>query len=321
MIEHYPRGKKELLGPFHRFLCGDMMAWLSDHGVETKIEADGRVFPISNKSQDIINCFLSCCEKYNVQVEMQQGVNDISQSNKKWIITTNKQQYATSNVFMATGSSPAAWKIAFTLDHTIVPPVPSLFTFNIDSPLIKNLPGLSVPMAEVKLANLAFQEAGPLLITHWGLSGPAILKLSAWAARDLYHCDYQFDILVKWVEADVDTVKQSILENRKHQGKQLLAAYPLHNIPKRLWASMLFTLKLSNKNYASLTSKDMVNLTNIMCACKFNVNGKSTYKAEFVTCGGIDTKEVNFKTMESKLHDGLYFGGRGYQYRRHYWRL
>ena len=309
MVEHYPRGRKELLGPFHRFLCGDMMAWLEDHGVATKIETDGRVFPVSNKSQDIINCFMRSCTELAIEIKTQCGAKKIYKSQENWIVENKINTISCNKVFYATGSSPAAWKIAESLGHSIIPPVPSLFTFNIDSPLLKDIPGISVPMAHVSLNEFPFQDSGPLLITHWGLSGPAILKISAWAANELAACQYTFSIAVNWVNQDEDSIKNKINELRKSSGNQLVNSTPLFELPKRLWAKFIFKINIHNKNYASLTSSDITNLIHILHQCPFQVKGKSTFKAEFVTCGGIDTKEVNFKTMESKVVSGLYFGG------------
>jgi len=309
MVENYPRGKKELLGPFHKFLCGDMMAWLSDQGVETHIESDGRVFPESNKSQQIIDCFIKLCDQYKIEIRKQSGVDSIIRVGENWDVKTKTEVINAPAVMCTTGSSPAAWKMLGKLGHHIISPVPSLFTFNIKSSLIGDLPGISVPTAIVRIDNMRFEETGPLLITHWGLSGPAILKLSARAARQLFDTDYNFQILVNWVGINKQPIIDEIRALKKSNGKNLLSNNPLYQIPKRLWLSMLGHVQLLKKNYADLSKKDINNLGDVISECRFNVDGKSTFKDEFVTCGGVDTKEVNFKSMESKLHPGLFFAG------------
>ncbi|MDZ7605704.1 MAG: aminoacetone oxidase family FAD-binding enzyme [Cyclobacteriaceae bacterium] len=179
MVAHYPRGKKELLGPFHRFLGGDMMQWLSDHGVETKIEEDGRVFPVSDNSETIIRCFLGLCKKHEISIQTSRAVESISKVGDSWIITQITGDMHANNVLISSGSSPATWKMIENLGHKIIEPVPSLFTFNIVHPLLKDLAGVSMENASVTIKGAQVSQQGPILITHWGLSGPSILKLSA----------------------------------------------------------------------------------------------------------------------------------------------
>ena len=309
MTTYYPRGTKELRGPFHRFLCGDMMGWLEDQGVETKIEDDGRVFPISNNSQTIIDCFQENCARHNIDIKLGNGVNSIIYNEELWEIKTKETSYKTKAILLATGSTPSVWKMLENMGHRIIPPVPSLFTFNIQHSLLKPLPGISVPNANVKILGTKFEDNGPLLITHWGFSGPAILKLSAWAARELHEKDYRFEIEVNWVNETEKNLRDILAAVRRESGSRLLRNFQLVYIPKRLWHGMLEHLKLMEKNYGDLTKKDIEALIEMVGKCKFNVNGKSTFKDEFVTCGGVDTKEVNFKTMESKLFPKLYFAG------------
>ena len=309
MTSFYPRGNKELRGPFHRFLCGDMMGWLEDNGVETKIEEDGRVFPISNSSQTIIDCFEDNCKKHNIEIKLGKGVTELSFEGETWNINTKDGHYQAEAVLLASGSTPSVWKMLEEMEHNIIPPVPSLFTFNIQHHLLKPLPGISVPIANVKILGTKFEDSGPLLITHWGVSGPAILKLSAWAARELHEKDYKFEIEINWVNQSEENLRDLLAATRKESGNRLLRNFQLVYFPKRLWHGMLDHLKLMEKNYASLTKQDIDGLIGMLCKCKFSVNGKSTFKDEFVTCGGIDTKEVNFKTMESKIHPKLFFAG------------
>jgi len=309
MTSYYPRGYKELRGPFHRFLCGDMMGWLEDNGVETKIEDDGRVFPISNSSQTIINCFEENCQKHNIEIKLGNGVTSLQFENDFWCVKTKEINYQAASIILATGSTPSVWKMLGKMGHNIIPPVPSLFTFNIHHPLIKPLPGISVPTANVKILGTKYEDNGPLLITHWGLSGPAILKLSAWAARELHEKDYKFEIEINWLNESEEGIRENLTAIRKESGSRLLRNFQLVYFPKRLWQGMLEQLKLTEKNYASLTKNEIEALIGLLIKCKFSVIGKSTFKDEFVTCGGIDTKEVNFKTMESKLHPKLFFAG------------
>ena len=309
MIAHYPRGNKELLGPFHRFLCDDMRDWLSEQGVETKIEEDGRVFPASNTSESIIKCFMDLCRQYQIEIKTGCGVLKIEAKEDYWSLETTGEDFVARNVLIASGSSPATWKVCQALGHHIVDPVPSLFTFKIKDPLIDGLAGISVPYAEVVIKGQKFHETGPLLITHWGLSGPSILKLSAWAARALYEVGYQFAIEVNWTGKDIETVLQEIQRIRKTNGKKTLLNHALYKIPKRLWQKMIHILQLEKTKFADLKSAQIDALVKIICQCELKVTGKSTFKDEFVTCGGIDSKEINFKTMESKLLPGLYFAG------------
>ncbi len=309
MTSYYPRGNKELRGPFHRFLCGDMMGWLEDNDVETKIEDDGRVFPTTDSSQTIIDCFQENCSKHQIEVKLGIGVNALSLENDIWTIQTKEVNFQTKTVLLSTGSTPSVWKMLEEKGHRIIPPVPSLFTFNINHPIIKPLPGISVPNANVKILGTQFEDNGPLLITHWGLSGPAILKLSAWAARELHDKDYKFEIEVNWLNESEEKLRDDLIAIRKNSGSRLLRNFQLVYFPKRLWQGILEQLDLMDKNYADLTKKEIDGLIAILCKCKFQVNGKSTFKDEFVTCGGIDTKEVNFKTMESKLFPKLFFAG------------
>ena len=183
LIEYYPRGKKELLGPFHQFMTGDTMEWFENRGVKLKIESDNRVFPISDSSQTIIDCLTNSAEKAGVVLKLTQNVKDIYKTNGQYKIITNENEYIADKILIATGSNPKFWSIIKKLGHNIIPPVPSLFTFKINDQRIKNIPGVSLPNATVSLINSSFESNGPLLITHWGISGPAVLKLSAFGAR------------------------------------------------------------------------------------------------------------------------------------------
>ncbi len=309
MANYYPRGNKELRGPFHQFLCGDMIGWLSDRGVETHIEDDGRVFPISNKSQTIIDCFLRLCNQFNILIKTKSAVTHLEQVNNIWSVNTKSEKYTAKNVLMATGSTPKMWGILEEMGYEIVPPVPSLFTFNIQHTLLEGLAGISVNNAKIDIQGTKHADLGPLLITHWGLSGPAVLKLSAWAARDLSALNYRFPIAINWINKKSDEIAENLARVRKEQAKKMVINYPLFELPKRLWQRMIQLIKIDTKNYASLNSREIEALVKMIGSTELKVNGKSTFKEEFVTCGGIETKQVNFKTMESKLHPNLFFAG------------
>jgi hypothetical protein len=287
-----------------------MMGWLEDNGVPTKIEDDGRVFPQSNNSQTIIDCFIRLCHKHHIGIQTQFGVTEINAKKTAWEIKGKDQVYKANKILVATGSSGAVWKILALKGYQIVEPVPSLFTFNIKHPLLKDLLGVSVPQATVNINHTKHSEGGPLLITHWGLSGPAVLKLSAWAARELHDKKYHFEITVNWSSKTKEAIIDELEFNRKQHGKKKVSNLVMAALPKRLWHRMLQLCHVPDSlNYASLNSTQIEELITIISASPLPVNGKSTFKDEFVTSGGVDGKDINFKTMQSKLHPGLYFAG------------
>jgi predicted Rossmann fold flavoprotein len=308
MVKHYPRGHKELLGPFTKFLCGDMMEWLSDRGVETKIEEDGRVFPSSDSSQTIISCFREICEKHKIEIRTQCGITSLSKNEDGWSVN-GPESFASKSVMLATGSTPSVWQMLGDMGYEIVNPVPSLFTFNIDDELLEDLPGLSMPAAEVNIIGTKFRDSGPLLITHWGLSGPAVLKLSAWAARELAEAEYRFEIEVNWLGMETSRIKEAIEEARADHGTRLVRNYPLLGTPRRLWARFSDVSGLDHVNYGSIKASQIDDLIQTLSANTLRVNGKSTFKEEFVTCGGVERKQIDFKTMQSRKHEGLFMAG------------
>ncbi|KLT69070.1 NAD(P)/FAD-dependent oxidoreductase [Flavobacterium sp. ABG] len=310
LVKFYPRGEKELRGPFHQFCSGDTIEWFEKHGVELKIEDDGRMFPVSNSSQTIIDCFLKATEKLGIKVLIGQSVQSIFKSEKHWKIDTQNENYAAEKLILATGSNPKIWEMLQTQGHAIVSPVPSLFTFNIKDSRIKELPGVAAKVT-VTVKDTKLESTGPLLITHWGMSGPAILKLSAWGARTLFDKNYQFTIFVNWLN-DVDTEDaEKILKDLKQEhAKKAVSKKSPFDFPNRLWESFVLASAIdAETKWADLSKIQLQNLASQLTKAKFQVNGKSTFKEEFVTAGGIDLKEINFKTMESKLHQNLYFAG------------
>lgn len=320
LVKFYPRGEKELRGPFHQFCSGDTVEWFSKHGVELKIEDDGRMFPVSNSSQTIIDCFLQATQKLGISVLTGQSVQSIFKKDNCWKIETQNENYIAEKLILATGSNPKIWEMLQTFGHVIVNPVPSLFTFNIKDSRIKELPGVSA-IVSVKVKDTKLTSTGPLLITHWGMSGPAILKLSAWGARILFEKNYQFTIFVNWLN-DVDTEDaEKILKDLKQENAKKAVSkkspFDLPNgqfagarVPNRLWESLVLASNIPEETkWADLSKVQLQNLANQLTNSSFEVNGKSTFKEEFVTAGGINLKEINFKTMESKLHENLYFAG------------
>jgi predicted Rossmann fold flavoprotein len=310
LVKFYPRGEKELRGPFHQFCSGDTVEWFSNHGVELKIEADGRMFPVSNTSQTIVDCFLETARKLGISVLTGQSVQSIFKKDNLWKIETQKENYITEKLILATGSNPKMWEMLQTFGHAVVNPVPSLFTFNIKDPRIATLPGVSAQVS-IKVKDTKLTSTGPLLITHWGMSGPVILKLSAWGARILFEKNYQFTIFVNWLN-DVDAEEtEKILKNLKQEhAKKAVSKKSPFDFPTRLWESLVLASTIQEEiKWADLSKIQLQNLANQLTNSSFQVNGKSTFKEEFVTAGGIDLKEINFKTMESKLYQNLYFAG------------
>ena len=319
LVKNYPRGEKELLSPFHRFMCGDVMEWFESRGVKLKIEDDGRVFPASNSSESVINCFLKELKLHNIRLFTEQNVTDFYCANNFWEVKTTKEIFSSQKLVITTGSNPKIWKILSSLGHTIIKPVPSLFTFNTSDNFIKNLAGIAVPAGvllrdkdgkELKIKNIS-----PLLITHWGFSGPAVLKLSAWGARLLAEQDYQCILEVNWLIQASESLNQEdalriLQEIKQTQTRKMLQNTTLFHLPKRLWINLLVKSGLSpNELWAELSKVQLRNLAETLTRSQFNIDGKSVFKEEFVTAGGVKLSEINFKTFESKLLQGVYLAG------------
>ena len=311
LVEFYPRGKKELLGPFHKFMTGDTFEWFDDRGVPLKIENDNRVFPEANKSQAIIDCFQKAVDNLGIKVFTNHGVNSVYQQENKWVVNTKKQTFTADKVVLAAGSSKKIWDLCKTLNHTIIEPVPSLFTFNINDKRITDLLGISVPNATVKIVNTKLEASGPLLITHWGMSGPAVLKLSAFGARILAEKNYQYNVAVNWLSRPTDKVLNVLLNlKKKEPRKTVILKSPFIEISKRLWERLVLASQINEKqNWADLKTSQLESLANELTNGIYNANGRTTFKDEFVTAGGVDLKEINFKRFESKYHKNLFFVG------------
>ncbi len=307
LSEHYPRGERELLGPFHRFMCGDMIAWLEERGVETKIEADGRVFPVTDSSATIIDCFMAEARKLGVAIVMGTGITDFEWINERWRITTTKDAYTAAAFLIATGSSPLFWKLLSKRNVCVVDPVPSLFTFNCKDPLIADLMGVTVQDVNIAINQTNLKTSGAMLITHWGFSGPAVLRLSAWGARFLASCNYRFSLTIDFSRGE--DVPAWFEKQRQVAPKKSIIGTPFGELPKRLWERMVVLSGAADRRWAELRRSEQETLVQFITAYRPEVNGKSTFKDEFVTAGGVALERINFKTMEHRDHQRLYFAG------------
>ncbi|WP_378186381.1 NAD(P)/FAD-dependent oxidoreductase [Aquimarina sp. W85] len=310
LARNYPRGEKELKGPFHTFMTGDTMAWFEERGVPLKIEEDGRVFPVSNTSESIINCFLSEAKSYAIEIKTNHSVKSFEKSQGSWRVTTSKGLFKASYLVVATGSNPKIWTFLEQQFHKTIAPVPSLFTFNSKDKRIVDLPGVATTAA-IKLRGSKLRSEGPVLITHWGLSGPAILKLSAWGAIELHTRNYKFEIEINWLcEQTYNQALAELQKTKLQHSKQYIYKYAQFDLPKRLWRSLVVASGISEQTrWADLTKEQLKTLVTQLTSTEFKIDGKSTFKDEFVTAGGIVLQEINFKTFESKVQKNLFFVG------------
>ena len=323
LVLNYPRGEKELLGPFHQFMTGDTIDWFEKRGVELKIEEDGRMFPVSNTSQTIVDCFLKEAEKHNVQVLYNHSVKSIrlsedvmlseveaSHTQETFLLETNQGDFSCKKLLIATGSNPKIWNVLEELGHTISQPVPSLFTFDINDERIKDIPGVVAQHVEVAVVDSNLYSEGPLLITHVGMSAPAILKLSAFGAIELAKRDYKFDIEINFIRQSLEDCLDQLKALKQEMAKKTVYKSTQFDLPKRLWHNLVLASSMTNETrWADLNKSQLEQLAAQLTKAVFKVTGKSTFKEEFVTAGGINLKEVNFKTFESKLYSNLFFAG------------
>lgn len=314
LATHYPRGERYLKKAFGLFNPSHTVAWFKERGVPLKTEDDGRMFPVTDNSQTIIDCLLNEAQKLGVQIKMKTPVKAIQKENDKFrIVIGNSDAKLADNVIVATGGSPrpAGFKWLQDLGHSVEEPVPSLFTFNMPGEEIKKLMGVSVNQVEVRIMGEKLKSSGPLLITHWGMSGPAILKLSAFGARLLSAKKYNFSILVNWTgNLREEEVKSMLMRTaRDYPQKKISNMNPL-GLPGRLWEFLLQKTGLdTDMMWVNPGSKWLNRLAHTLCNDVYQVDGKTTFKEEFVTCGGVSLKEVDMKTMQSKILPGLYFAG------------
>jgi len=308
LVKNYPRGEKELIGPFHQFQPRDTMEWFQSRGVELKTEEDGRIFPVSDDSQTIIDCLFAEAKKLGVNIRLQQNIRTIEkQENGFRLELESGEELFCQKLILATGSSKGGYALAETLGHHIVAPVPSLFTFNLPDLPLKELSGISVEPVSVQIAETKFHQHGPLLITHWGFSGPAVLKLSAWAARHLHSVNYCAEIKIDWLP---QLVSNQFLQLKHSHPTDTLNQHIPPSIARQLWKKLLEKAHIDpHARLNTIPNKVLTLLYEQLRSDSYMINGKTTYKQEFVTCGGIALEEVNFKTMESRLCKGLYFAG------------
>lgn len=336
LVKNYPRGEKALLSPFMQFSAQETIEWFEKRGVKLKVEADGRMFPITDSSETIVECLMNAAHQAGVEILRGYRVEDILVSTNGsenvalnddnypknalplFSVVTHKKVFQADKIVVATGSSTEVWKMLNRLGHTVIQPVPSLFTFNIKDARIHDLAGLSVPNAIVHVQNTSLKAQGPLLITHWGMSGPGILKLSAWGARPLFDKNYHFTIKVNWVgQYTFDTIKDLLNECKLKLSKKQMSTPPSdaetppqYLVPTRLWLRFLEATQIpADMRWADVSKKHIQALSEQLTQGIYEVKGKSTFKEEFVTAGGIQLNEVNFKTFESKIIPNLYFAG------------
>lgn len=314
LVQFYPRGGKELRQAFSRFMTGDTIAWFEERGVALKTEVDGRMFPVTDDSATIVDCLMAAAGKAGVSIKMAAPVRSITQKDNQFILSFREGGESTfDRVLIATGGSAKleGFDWIASLGHTIIPPVPSLFTFNIPNDPVTQLMGVSVEAATVSLAKEHLSVKGPLLITHWGLSGPAVLKLSSLAARSLAEQQYQFDVLVNWLgDMEPADFSEWMISMRKERTTTKVVSTSPNGISRRLWEFLVARSRVrSDINWSDLRREEIDALSNTVLSDRYHVKGKTTFKEEFVTCGGVSLKEVDFKTMQSKVVPGLYFAG------------
>ncbi len=318
LVQNYPRGGKALRGAFTRFQPQDTVEWFESRGVKLKTEADGRMFPITDNSQTIIDCLMEEAKKAGVWLQTGVPVKSIwkttQEAKPSFQVTLKNGKFITGDrVLIATGSNPLGYRWAKNLGHSIELPVPSLFTFNLKDIRLKDLAGVSIANAHLKLGSSKnkLEQTGAVLITHWGLSGPAILKLSAWGARLLADLKYHSSLRINWIPRyNSETLRQYLLEVKINNSHKKIASYCPLDLPKRLWQTLIFYVGIERqKTWSQLSKPELNKLILELVQGQYEISGKGVFKEEFVTCGGVSLKEINFKTMESKICSGLYFAG------------
>jgi predicted Rossmann fold flavoprotein len=309
----YPRGERALLAAFQRFQARDAVDWFAARGVRLKTEPDGRMFPVTDSSQTIIDCLLQSARNAGITLRTHSGADDITCAGGTFTLTLPGDTLVCDRLLLATGGcrTPALGKLATALGHTLVAPVPSLFTFLIDTPWLRALPGVSLELAALTIPGAGLAERGAVLLTHWGLSGPAVLRLSAWGARKLHALDYRFPLLVNWLpDASPETLAAEFQARREHTGARLVANVPVAPLTARLWEALVQAAGIGRETrWAALTRPQQHALIQQLTRTELPVTGKSLNKDEFVTCGGVKLGEVDFKTMQSRVCPGLHFAG------------
>ena len=309
LVENYPRGKAFLKKVFEQFSAKDTVEWFAKEHISLKEEPDRRIFPLSNSSQTIVDCFLGLAQKYGVDILYNTPLVSISKTGEYFFI--NEQQKF-DFVFVATGGSVKidSYEWLAQLGHTVIPPVPSLFTFNIPSNPFKGLEGVSLQEVSIRIEKSKLEAKGAWLVTHWGISGPAVLKLSAWGANELASRNYDFVVYVNFVCLNEEQVRAQLSQFALSNKQKAVAAHRLFEVPSRLWERLVFLAEIHpTLRWCDISKQKLNKLVENLCNFKLEVKGKTTFKEEFVTCGGISLEEVEAKNMESKLVSGLFFGG------------
>jgi len=314
LVQYYPRGARELRGAFTRFQPRDTIQWFESHGVPLKTEPDGRVFPVSDRSESIIACLTGEAARMQVEVRCLSPVAGLRRTaeGEFWVDLRQGDSLSTRSLLLATGGDRAGIALAGSLGHNIVPPVPSLFSFNIPDPRLAGLEGVSVPAAHLTLPDARLEASGPLLITHWGLSGPAVLRLSAWGARALYDAHYHLPLLVNWIPPyNPETMLSRFTDLRAAEGRrQVQGRSPLPDLPLRLWKALASAAGIEETlTWANLSRVQLTRLAEQLTRCRFEIQGKGQFKDEFVTCGGVALNEVDFRSMQSRVQPGLFLAG------------
>jgi predicted Rossmann fold flavoprotein len=314
LAAHYPRGEKTLKNIFKIYQATDVVKWFKEKGVPMNAEEDGRMFPVSNDSQTVIDCFLGQARAHSIEIITGSAITSAQRiADHFQIQLVNGGTMTCRYVLIATGGSPnkSAYDWIQNLGHNIIAPIPSLFTLNDPAKKFQDLMGISVNDAEIKIAGTKFSMRGPLLITHWGLSGPAVIRLSAWAAEYLFSKQYDVTVLVSWIgPANEDSLRITLSEFKISRRKQKVVANPLFNLPHRLWLRLCEVAEIEDERlWGELPLKKLNKLIENLIRCPFDIKGKTTFKEEFVTCGGVDLNNINPVTMESLAQPGVYFAG------------
>lgn len=309
LVKFYPRGNKELLSPFFQFNCEHTIDFFESKNVTLKTEDDGRIFPTTDDSMTIVNCLKNEATKLGIKIILQAKVMQIS-IEEKFEINYNNTILKTDFLLVASGSNNTIWNSLKSLKHTIIEPVPSLFTFNTKNNLFRDLSGISIPSTKIKIKESAFETNGILLITHTGLSGPVILKLSAFGARFLAEKNYQFSILINWINESKDKAIIELNAIKIEHSKKAIQKFSPYKLANRFWKNCLLELNIdTEKQWANLNKNELHSIADFLTNCEINIQSKSTNKDEFVTAGGVALNEVDFKTMQSKIVPNLYFAG------------
>jgi hypothetical protein len=312
---HYPRGEQALIGPFQSFQARDTVRWFESRGVELKTERDGRMFPTTDSSQTIIDCLLGEARAAGVTLLLNRGVESVTKrpEGRFELGLSDGETLACDRLLLATGGCrvPALGQLAVALGHTLEPPVPSLFTFHVETPWVRELAGVSVEAVEVAVPGTGLREGGALLLTHWGLSGPVILRLSAWGARELHGLNYRFPLRLNWLpHLGTEALAAELESRRKVQAGRLVVNTPIAPLTARLWDRLARGAGIAGDlRWAALSRAGRQRLVQQLLRTEWQVTGKSLNKDEFVTCGGVRLREVNFRTMESRICPGLHFAG------------